>query len=95
MSEMALITGKKREKGKLGRKPGQKEKKKGKKDQAEGMGPKGNQNSATTPGNGTTEGQSVGKAVLGSAEDKIRQRGTTELCQNAVAQRPSLYSTKT
>ena len=56
---------------------------------------KGNQNSATPLDNGTTEGQSLGKAVLGSAVAEKRQRGTTELCQNAVAQRPSLYSTKT
>ena len=56
---------------------------------------KGNQHSATPLGNGTTEGQSLGKAVLGSAEEEKRQRGTTELCLNAVAQRPSLYSTKT
>ena len=32
-------------------------------------GAKGNQNSATPLGNGTTEKQSLGKAVLGSAEE--------------------------
>ena len=59
------------------------------------MRKKGKQNLATPLGNGTTEEQSLGKAVLGRALVKERQRGTTELCQNAVAQRPNLYSTKT
>ena len=45
--------------------------------------------------NSTTEGQSLGKAVLVSVMEEEKQRGTTELCQNAVAQRPSLFSTKT
>ena len=49
---------------------------------------KGNQNSGTPLGDGTTGGQSLGKAVLGSAEEEKRQRGTTE-------ERLSLYSTKT
>ena len=56
---------------------------------------KRNQDSATPLGNGTNEGQSLGKAVLGSASVEERQRGTKELGQNAVAQRPRLYSTKT
>ena len=38
-------------------------------------GEKWNQDSRIPLGNGTTEGRSLGKAV----------RGTTELCQNAVA----------
>ena len=54
------------------------------------MGEKGNQNSTTPLGDGTTEWQSLGKAVLGHALVEERQSGTTELCQNAVAQTPSL-----
>ena len=42
---------------------------------------KGNQDSATPLGNGTTEGLSLGEDVLGSAEEEKRQRGTAELCQ--------------
>ena len=61
----------------------------------EGMGLKGTKTQRHRWVNGTTEGQSLGKAVLGCAEEEERQRGTTELCQNAVAQKPSLYSTKT
>ena len=54
---------------------------------------KGNQNSATPLGDGTTEGQSLGKAVLGSAMEE-RLRGTTELFQSC-GSKTSLYSTKT